>query len=249
MVLGWFQDAVNNVNLVDLIIAFVLVVVMAFLCYKKERGYQVFIVFAILFVLLVIASALNYMISIRILQVIFLVATLSYFTYSFNDFTKLFEKIGKRNKNKNKNSDQQKIYEIINEAVMALSETKTGAIITIEKGESLEEYCAKGSLVDAPVSSDLLRTIFYEGTPLHDGAVIIRNNRIAAASVYYTPTTQALNGHFGARHRAAVGFSETHHSITVIVSEETGRISFAVEGELISVSRDAFFRRLSDYLD
>jgi len=71
---------------------------------------------------------------------------------------------------------------------------------------------------------------------------------ICAASVYFTPTVKALNGRYGARHRAAVGISEMVDAVTVVVSEETGRISFAIKGELIAVNRDNFARNLSDYL-
>lgn len=248
MIFGWFDDAINNVKIIDLIVAFVLVVLVAFACYRRERGYRHFILFAVLFILLVVTFALNYSLSFAIVEILLLISTLGYLTTSFGELSRLLEKIGKKFQSKKQISSHQRTYEIINDAVLALSESKTGAIITLEKGENLEEYCKKGVKVDAPVSAELLRTIFYVGTPLHDGAVIIRDDRIDAASVYYTPTTQPFQGHFGARHRAAVGFSESHSSITVIVSEETGRISFAVEGELISISRDAFLRRLVDYM-
>jgi len=91
-------------------------------------------------------------------------------------------------------------------------------------------------------------TIFYPGTRLHDGAVIIRDNVIYAASVYYTPTTKALSGKYGSRHRAAIGISEISDSITIVVSEETGRISIAQNGELESVSPDKFIERLTEYM-
>ena len=91
-------------------------------------------------------------------------------------------------------------------------------------------------------------TIFYPGTRLHDGAVVIRRDMILAASVYYTPTTKPLTGKFGSRHRASIGISEVSDSVTVVVSEETGRISLAVAGELIHVPADNFLRMLEDYI-
>ena len=91
-------------------------------------------------------------------------------------------------------------------------------------------------------------TIFYPGTRLHDGAVVLRKDHILAASVYYTPTTKPLTGKFGSRHRAAIGISEVSDSVTVVVSEETGRISLAVAGELIHVPADNFLRTLEDYI-
>lgn len=133
-------------------------------------------------------------------------------------------------------------------SVLSMSAGKTGAIITIERSDSLDNFIQTGVQLDVPVKEELINTIFYPGTPLHDGALIIRDNRIKAASVYYTPTTKALTGKYGARHRAALGISEMCDALTIVVSEETGRISFAVHGELSVVSRDDFKKRLLDEL-
>ena len=105
-----------------------------------------------------------------------------------------------------------------------------------------------GTIINAPVSQELLETIFYEGTRLHDGAVIIRGNIIVAASVYYTPSTRAVNGKFGSRHRAAFGISEVTDSVTVVVSEETGRVSIAYNGSLEVVPLDTFLSEFSDLM-
>lgn len=144
-------------------------------------------------------------------------------------------------------SKEQFLY-AINDAVMYLSNNKIGALITIEKKDALDHYSQSGEMVNAPLTSALLKTIFFVGTALHDGAVIIRKNTIVAASVYYTPSVKPLIGKFGARHRAALGISEVTDSVTVIVSEETGRISFAKAGELISIGRDNFLKQLEDYI-
>ena len=79
--------------------------------------------------------------------------------------------------------------------------------------------------------------------------MIIRGNTIEAASVFYTPTTRALNGKFGARHRASLGISEVSDAITVVVSEETGRVSFAMHGELQAVGRDVFYQTFKDLME
>ena len=91
-------------------------------------------------------------------------------------------------------------------------------------------------------------TIFYPGTRLHDGAVVIKRDFILAASVYYTPTTKPLTGKYGSRHRAAIGISEITDSVTVVVSEETGRISLAVAGELIPVNNETFLITFEEYM-
>ena len=92
-------------------------------------------------------------------------------------------------------------------------------------------------------------TIFYPGTRLHDGAVVIHGNEIVAASVFYTPTTKPFAGKYGSRHRAALGISEISDSVTVVVSEETGRISFAVDGQLDAVDQESFLRVFENYMD
>ena len=145
--------------------------------------------------------------------------------------------------------DRDAVYRKVLDAVTRMSKQKVGAIITFEKRDSLDEVMKSGTRIDAPVSSELLQTIFYPGTRLHDGAVIIRNDMIVAASVYYTPTTRPLTGKFGSRHRAAIGISESADAVTVVVSEETGRISIAYEGELRAVSPDEFLDVFEDYMN
>ena len=140
----------------------------------------------------------------------------------------------------NTSEERKQLYKIINETVAMLSSSRIGAIMTFERSNSLDEYINKGVKVNAPVSKELLTTIFYEGTTLHDGAVIIRDNIIMAASVYYIPTVKPMNGKYGARHRASLGISEVCDAVTVVVSEETGRISLAIDGELQAVTRENF---------
>lgn len=144
--------------------------------------------------------------------------------------------------------DRHALYTRVFQAVENLSKSKIGAIITFERNTNLDDFMKSGTVVNAPVTPELLQTIFYPGTRLHDGAVVIRRDLIAAASVYYTPTTKPLTGKFGSRHRAAIGISEVSDSVTVVVSEETGRISLAVAGELIHVTPDSFMRVLEDYM-
>ena len=141
------------------------------------------------------------------------------------------------------------MYQQIESAVISLSKTKTGAIITFERNTSLADMLKNGVTIKAPVSAELLQTIFYPGTRLHDGAVVIHGNEIVAASVFFTPTTQAFAGKYGSRHRAAIGISEISDSVTVVVSEETGRISFAVNGTLESVDQTNFLRVFENLMD
>ena len=105
----------------------------------------------------------------------------------------------------------------------------------IEREESLKEYTRTGIDIDALVTSQLLINIFEKNTPLHDGAVVITGNRVSSATCYLPLSDNLrLSKELGTRHRAAVGISEVTDSVTVIVSEETGKISLAFEGELIT---------------
>jgi len=134
------------------------------------------------------------------------------------------------------------LYRTIDDTVLYLSKHKIGAIMTFEKNDNLEKTIKNGTKINAPVTFELLITIFYPGTRLHDGAVVIKGNKIIAASVYYTPTTKPLVGKYGSRHRAAIGISEECDAVTVVVSEETGKISIAYNGEIDSYSTETFIK-------
>lgn len=124
----------------------------------------------------------------------------------------------------------------INELVKAtfeLARTKTGALMVIEGGINLEEYIRTGINIDSAISSQLLINIFEHNTPLHDGAVIIRGDRIVSATCYLPlSNNMELSKELGTRHRAAVGVSENSDAFTIIVSEETGKVSVTVDGQI-----------------
>ncbi len=119
-------------------------------------------------------------------------------------------------------------------AVQSLASKRVGALIAIERRDSLAAWAETGIPLEARFSYDLLLNIFVKGTPLHDGAVIIRGNRLVAASCFLPLTTRhELWGELGTRHRAAIGLSEETDAVVVVVSEETGTISLAVEQQLL----------------
>jgi diadenylate cyclase len=118
--------------------------------------------------------------------------------------------------------------------VQALASKRIGALLAIERRDSLELWADTGIPLEARFSYDLMLNIFIPGTPLHDGAVILRGGRLAAASCFLPLTTRhALSTELGTRHRAAIGLSEETDALVVVVSEETGTISLAVEGQLL----------------
>lgn len=134
-------------------------------------------------------------------------------------------------------------------AAYDMGAVKTGALIVIEQDMMLEEYIRTGIDVDGIVTSQLLINIFEHNTPLHDGAVIIRGNRIVAATCYL-PLSDNVNvsKELGTRHRAGIGISEVTDSMTIIVSEETGAVSVAVGGELIRDIDEHSLRNKLEYL-
>lgn len=118
-------------------------------------------------------------------------------------------------------------------AVSDLSRDRVGALIVIEQATNLDEYIKSGVTVDASISPHLLRNLFFNKAPLHDGAVILRKNRIFAAGCFLPLSTQEdINKDLGTRHRAAIGLSEVSDAVVIVVSEETGIISLARNGNL-----------------
>lgn len=159
------------------------------------------------------------------------------------ELRKALEELGKKNfissvfsfdsaRRVEENFSEKTINEIV-KACVEMGKVKTGALIVIEQKISLRDYERTGIDVDGIVSSQLLINIFEHNTPLHDGAVIIRGNRVTSATCYLPLSDNlGLSKELGTRHRAAVGISEVTDSLTIIVSEETGKISLAYEGTI-----------------
>jgi diadenylate cyclase len=125
------------------------------------------------------------------------------------------------------------VIESVSRAAQKLSSAGHGALIVIERQNSLADYKRTGSSIDAVISPDMLCSIFYKGTALHDGAVIIRNGRIDSAACVLPMTSRVdIDSELGTRHRAAIGTTEVSDAIVVVVSEETGKISLSIDGEL-----------------
>lgn len=160
------------------------------------------------------------------------------------EIRKALEELGKKNilssflpfdkssKQEAGNFNVRTVNEIVRGCV-EMGKVKTGALIVIEQKQSLSEYERTGIEVDGLVTSQLLINIFEHNTPLHDGAVIVRGNRVTYATCYLPLTANdAISKEVGTRHRAGVGISEATDSVTVIVSEQTGKISIAYDGNL-----------------
>ncbi|MDH4179186.1 MAG: diadenylate cyclase CdaA [Armatimonadota bacterium] len=144
---------------------------------------------------------------------------------------------------------REQITRLVDESVLSarqLSRERIGALLVIEREVGLNDVIQTGRRIDAVASADLLRTIFYPGTPLHDLAAVIRGERIVAAGCLLPLTERRdVRGLLGTRHRAALGLSETTDAAVIVVSEETGAISLAVDGRLYSnLTPDVLKQRL-----
>ena len=160
----------------------------------------------------------------------------------------LLEKIGKSNAFSRISSllsnEKEKLVEEVYNATVTLSKSKTGALISIEQAQSMQDYIKTGISINAVVTKELLCSIFMTTTPLHDGAVIIQGDKVSCASAYFPPTNVNLSSRYGARHRAALGIAEVSDALTIVVSEETSAISIAENGRIFSVDE----KQLKDYL-
>ena len=160
------------------------------------------------------------------------------------ELRKALEELGRKNfvasiipfddtKDRVERFSDRSINEIV-KATVELARAKTGALIIMEKDISLAEYERTGITIDSTISSQLLINIFEHNTPLHDGAVILRDDRVVSATCYLPLSDNlGLSKELGTRHRAGVGISEVSDSTTIIVSEETGKISVAIRGKLL----------------
>ncbi|MDE6232228.1 MAG: diadenylate cyclase CdaA [Lachnospiraceae bacterium] len=223
------------------IIAILLYEVMVWI--KDTRSWMLFKGIVILLVFVLFASLLNLTTILWIAERTLNVGIIAVIIVFQPELRKALEQIGRKNifsdliiGDENKNVNERFSDRTINELIKAtydLAKTKTGALIVIEQDVPLNEYERTGIDIDSAISSQLLINIFEHNTPLHDGAVIIRRNRIVSATCYLPLSdNMQLSKELGTRHRAGVGVSEVTDSLTIVVSEETGKVSVAIEGKL-----------------
>jgi len=143
-----------------------------------------------------------------------------------------------------KTPPQVKVYSIT-KACINMAKTKTGALIVISRSSKLESYSSTGIIINADTTSSLLESVFYKNSPLHDGAVIIvRDQVIAASCILPVSENQSLPSHYGLRHRSALGISEATNALTIVVSEETGEISYFKNGYFFSNIKGPQLRKI-----
>ena len=134
--------------------------------------------------------------------------------------------------NRKQGAEEEKMVKALDQAIQYMSKRRIGALITIQMNTGLEDYIETGIKLDADITGALLINIFIPNTPLHDGAVIIKDNKIAVAAAYL-PLSESIPKALGTRHRAAVGISEVTDALTIVVSEETGGVTITKNSELL----------------
>ena len=216
---------------------------------RKTRGWMLFRGIAIVLGAWIVAMILNLNMVELVFNKLFNIGILAIIVIFQPELRRALERLGTSRVFNNlfgykDNTVNKKTADALTEAMVNMASTKTGALIAVEQKVALGEYEQTGIPIDAEISSGLLINIFVKNTPLHDGAVIIRQNRVLAATCYLPLSeNNDISKDLGTRHRAALGLSEVSDAKVFIVSEETGAMSMAYQGELYRDITKDFIRR------
>ncbi len=222
--------------IIELLIIILAISLVIFILVKHVRSRNILIAYLVIFALLVLSIIMGTAIGVAITLTAFILLSFMTILYYLPEYKKIFAKkiIGKPSKEFLTNQQvKDELIQTLLKAAEHLGNRKIGAIITIEKEHTLNTLVEGAVKLDALVTFELLETIFHPNTALHDGAVIIRGNRIKCASAFYQPSQKKdIPQHYGSRHRAAIGISEQSDAFTIVVSEETGRIATTIGGTI-----------------
>lgn len=235
-----------------LLIAAVLVIVFKIMR-TRAHGFRIFTVVLGAIFIYVFSYVFQLTLFLEILDYIYfwsLGALLIVYSSEIRHFLDYFFTPVKLNASFANKEEKQEIISILVSTAEFLSRRRVGALITLEREDSLNTFIEKAIMINGNVSQELLTTIFTPGTAAHDGAVIIRKNKIMCAAAYYPSTDRYdVPKSLGTRHRAAIGISEKTDSLTIVVSEETGYISVAIDGIInINLSLERLEEMLDRYL-
>ncbi|MCI8333874.1 MAG: TIGR00159 family protein [Lachnospiraceae bacterium] len=240
--LKWDSLQIRRTDIVEVIIlSFLIYQVMAWI--KKTRAWSLLKGFAVLLIFIFLAWRFQLNTILWLARNVFSLGITALVIVFQPELRRALEQLGQKNlinsvfsfdssKEDSARFSDKTVNELV-KAVFEMAKVKTGALIVLERNTPLNEYERTGITLDSILSSQLLINIFEHNTPLHDGAVIVRENRIVSATCYLPLSDNLfLSKELGTRHRAAVGISEVTDSVTIVVSEETGKVSVAAGGEL-----------------
>lgn len=242
--LTWMNlPVINQIDIVEIvIIAFLLYNVLVWI--KNTRAWMLFKGLLVILMFVLVAAVFQMNTILWIAEKTISVGVMALVIIFQPELRRALEQLGRKNfltgwlsfefgKNEVKKFSEKTINELV-KACYEMGRVKTGALIVMEDSVMLTEYERTGITVDAIVTSQLLINIFEKNTPLHDGAIIVRGDRVVSATCYLPLSdNMELSKELGTRHRAAVGISEVSDSLTIVVSEETGNISVAIGGSLM----------------
>ncbi len=262
----WLRDLFDNIlyifaniginDLLDILLVSVLVYELIMLM-RETRATQLFRGIILLAVLYLITTWLNLTSMKFILETVFNTIIIIVVIIFQPELRRVLERVGQSRIPglskligiKQEEQTGSQLHQTVNtlcDAAVSLSQSKTGALIVIERQTKLGDIIQSGTVIDAALSVSILGNLFYSGSPLHDGAVILRGGRVHAAGCFL-PLMQRMDGHqrYGTRHRAAIGMSENSDAVVLVVSEETGTISLAKGGRLTrDFQRDTLYTTL-----
>lgn len=212
------------------IIAFVIYYLMSF--FWNTRAMDLMLGLVAFLLLFLLATWLNFPVLQRLMQYFVSVAVIAILVLFQPEIRLALTKLSFKGKKTKDITEFDKFLDALSISVYRMAEKRIGAIVLLENQDSLDEYASRSVLVNAQFSSELLESIFAYTSPLHDGAVIIRNGNILAAAVILPLADESLqiSRSMGTRHRAALGVTQIHDVLSIVVSEETGKVSIAREG-------------------
>lgn len=231
-IVEFFQNNLVARIILDSYFALLIISFVLYLVFKFRKALNLLLIGLIALFVFELSNAFNLSIS-KILYGPFLAGYIVICAVVLAPEIRKLMEYNKKNDNKNEMiaSSTQATKEAIVDAVFHMSQTKVGALITLEQHNSLDQYSERAIQLNSDISRELLEQIFIKDSPLHDGGVIIRGNKIVCAGAYYVLTQDdSLDKTVGSRHRAGVGISEVTDSLTIIVSEETGYVHVANAG-------------------
>lgn len=235
-------------DVIDIIFLFIIFYYVLLLI-KGTKSYQMAVGLALIGVFALVASLLKLTAFSFIIDNFLTYLIIAIIVLFQDELRKVLAEIGSRMRTKYNLDENSEVMDEIVNTVVALSLSKIGALIAIERENQIIDYVNKPVPINTEVNKDILLTIFTPGSPLHDGAVVISGDKITMAKCFFQlPPLLELSPSGGTRHLAAVGITQQTDCITVIVSEETGKISMAVNGELIrGLDREGLRSRLKSY--
>ncbi|XMB86280.1 diadenylate cyclase [Mycoplasmatota bacterium WC44] len=251
MIKTYFSEHSIFIMVIDIVILTLIMMFLLSIMRYNRKAQRKFYLIVVTFIMYLVISFIGLPITSLILADLFSYWPLLLIILFFNEVRLVVENFEiKMSRGQGEAVDSQ-LVKMIMSSIEVLSKDRIGALITFQRGQNLDDFITKAIVMNAELSQELIQAIFNPQAPTHDGAVIIQGNKIACAGAYYPSSdSDKIDKTLGSRHRAAIGISEIYDCLTVVVSEETGRVSITVDGYIErNVTKETLQLYLSKYLD